>query len=60
MVKMNKQDFINKIGELGINLTDEQFVAICKTGGVVGINFYINFLGIDCFDKIYKNIYNMH
>jgi len=38
------------------NLTDEQFVAICKTGGVVGINYYNQFLGNDCFDKIYKNI----
>ena len=41
------------------NLTNEQFVAICKTGGVVGINFYKKFLGDDCFDKILKNIYSM-
>ena len=41
------------------NLTDEQFVAICKTGGIVGINFYEKFLGKDCFDKILKNIYSM-
>ena len=27
------------------NLTDEMFLAICKTGGVVGINLYAHFLG---------------
>lgn len=27
------------------NLTDEMFLAICKTGGVVGINLYADFLG---------------
>ena len=41
------------------NLTDEQFIAICKTGGVVGINFYKKFLGVNCFDKILENIYSM-
>ena len=41
------------------NLTDEQFVAICKVGGVVGINFYDQFLGPDCFDKIYANVSQM-
>ena len=29
------------------NLTDEMFLAICKTGGVVGINLYSDFLGED-------------
>lgn len=29
------------------NLTDEMFAAICKTGGVVGINLYAGFLGDD-------------
>lgn len=29
------------------NLTDEMFCAICKTGGVVGINLYSDFLGED-------------
>lgn len=29
------------------NLTDEMFLAICKTGGVVGINLYTDFLGND-------------
>ena len=27
------------------NLTDDMFVAICKTGGVAGINLYTDFLG---------------
>ena len=27
------------------NVTDEMFLAICKTGGVVGINLYADFLG---------------
>ncbi len=27
------------------NLTDEMYLAICKTGGTVGINFYTEFLG---------------
>ncbi len=27
------------------NLTDEMFLAICKTGGVVGLNLYKNFVG---------------
>lgn len=29
------------------NLTDEMFTAICKTGGVAGINLYAGFLGED-------------
>ena len=29
------------------NLTDDMFLAICKTGGVVGINLYADFLGKD-------------
>lgn len=28
------------------NLADEMFIAICKTGGVVGINMYPDFLGM--------------
>jgi len=27
------------------NLTDDMYLAICKTGGTAGINFYSNFLG---------------
>lgn len=34
------------------NLTDEQFLAIAKTGGVVGINFYPPFLGDDISDIV--------
>jgi membrane dipeptidase len=29
------------------NLTDEMFLAICKTGGIVGINLYTDFLGLN-------------
>lgn len=29
------------------NLTDEMYLAICKTGGTVGINLYADFLGND-------------
>ena len=29
------------------NVTDDMFLAICKTGGVVGINLYTEFLGAD-------------
>lgn len=28
------------------NLTDEMFVAICRSGGVVGVNLYAGFLGV--------------
>ncbi len=38
------------------NLTDEQFVAICRSGGVMGINFYRDFLGGGAFEKIYANV----
>ncbi len=38
------------------NLTDEQFKAICRSGGVMGINFYKEFLCGDSFEKIYANI----
>ncbi len=34
------------------NLTDEQFLAVVKTGGCVGINFYPPFLGEDISDII--------
>ena len=29
------------------NLTDDMFMAICSTGGVVGINLYTDFLGVN-------------
>lgn len=38
------------------NLTDAQFKAICRSGGVMGINFYKDFLGGDPFERIYANI----
>ena len=30
------------------NLTDEMFLAICRTGGVVGMNLYAEFIGGEC------------
>ncbi len=38
------------------NLTDEQFKAVCKTGGLVGINFYNEFLGGDPLDAVYRHL----
>ena len=35
------------VWDVSRNLTDEMFLAICKTGGVVGINLYTDFLGKD-------------
>ena len=35
------------VWDVSRNLTDEMFLAICKTGGVVGINLYADFLGQD-------------
>ena len=34
-----------KVWDSSRNLTDEMFLAICKTGGVAGINLYTDFLG---------------
>ncbi len=34
-----------KICDVSRNLTDEMFTEICRTGGVVGINLYAEFLG---------------
>ena len=34
-----------KLCDVGRNLTDEMFRAICKTGGVVGLNLYTDFVG---------------
>lgn len=36
-----------KVWDTSRNLTDEMFVAICHSGGVVGINLYKKFLGED-------------
>ena len=38
------------------NLTNDQFKRVVKSGGVVGINFYCEFLGNDPFESIYRNI----
>lgn len=38
------------------NLTDEQFKAVCQTGGLVGINFYNEFLGGAPLDSIYRHL----
>ncbi|MBC7765573.1 MAG: dipeptidase [Hyphomonadaceae bacterium] len=41
------------------NLSDQQFKAIVKNGGVVGVNFYTPFLSTDkmaCIDDIFKHI----
>lgn len=38
------------------NLTDDQFRAVCRSGGVMGVNFYRDFLGGDARERIYANI----
>lgn len=38
------------------NLTDAQFVALCKNGGVAGVNFYPLFLGGNTVDDIVRHI----
>lgn len=40
------------------NLTDEQFVALCKNGGVVGVNFYPLFLGGNNVEDIANHIFH--
>lgn len=40
------------------NLTDEQFVALCKNGGVVGVNFYPLFLGGNSIEDIANHIFH--
>ena len=38
-------------------LTDDQFKAICQTGGVVGLNFYTDFVGVDpCIDDLIRHL----
>ncbi len=41
------------------NLTDEQIKLLCEKGGIIGLNFYPEFLGDNFYDKIYKNIYHL-
>lgn len=38
------------------NLTDDQFRAIRDTGGVVGMNFYLHFVGDDSMDSFVRHI----
>ncbi len=38
------------------NLSDDQFCALCRTGGVVGINFYTDFLGGEHIEDIVRHI----
>lgn len=38
------------------NLTDEQFKAVCRTGGVAGLNFYNEFLGRNTFDDVLRHL----
>lgn len=40
------------------NLTDEQFVALCKNGGVVGVNFYPLFLGGNSIENVANHIFH--
>lgn len=35
------------VWDISRNLTDDMFLAICNTGGIVGINLYAHFLGED-------------
>lgn len=38
-------------------LTDDQFKAICQTGGVAGLNFYTDFVGVDpTIDDLIKHL----
>ncbi len=41
------------------NLTDSQIEKIVSTGGVVGINFYTDFLGDKPFESAFRHIYRM-
>ncbi len=41
------------------NLTENQFKKIVSTGGVVGINFYTEFLGDSPFEYAFRHIYRM-
>ncbi len=38
------------------NLTDSQFTALCKNGGIVGVNFYPLFLGGNTVDDIVRHV----
>lgn len=41
------------------NLTDDMFIQICKTGGVAGINLFVDFLGTDAtIDTVCDHIFH--
>lgn len=40
------------------NLTDEMFLAICRTGGVAGINLYTHFLGASNLDAVCDHVFH--
>lgn len=41
------------------NLTDGQIKLITQKGGIIGLNFYPEFLGNNFYDDIYRNIYHL-
>lgn len=41
------------------NLTDEQIKLLCDKGGIIGLNFYPEFLGEGFYESIYQNIFHL-
>lgn len=41
------------------NLSDEQIKLIAENGGIIGLNFYPEFLGENVFESLYKNIFHL-
>ncbi len=41
------------------NLSDDQIKLIFEKNGIIGLNFYPEFLGENVFEKIYQNIYHL-
>lgn len=41
------------------NLSDEQIKLICEKGGIIGLNFYPEFLGENVFNALYQNIFHL-
>ena len=60
MVKMNKQEFINKVGELGINLTEEQLNQLdIYCNFLLEYNSHTNLTAIKEVDQVYlKHFYD--
>ncbi len=48
-----------KVCDVPRNLKDDQIKLIAKKQGIIGLNFYPEFLGRDFFEKIYQNIYHL-